>query len=185
MFRAELNRDLYLQLLEERHAAEVFTLVDQDRASLREWLPWVDATETQDDTLIFIRSSLEQFASNKGFAAGIWHQDQFCGTIGTHKLDWLNRKGEVGYWLGHSFQGKGIITAACRAVTTHLLGGMELNRVLICCAKGNEKSCAVAQRLGFTDEGVAREAQLLHGNFHDLRRFSMLKKDWKPHPGGL
>ena len=185
MFRGQVRDDVYLQLLEERLAAEVFSLVDREREYLREWLPWVDATQTLDDTLSFIRSSLEQFASNHGFAAGIWSEGRFCGVIGTHKLDLLNQKGEIGYWLGRSFQGQGIVTAACRAVVTHLLYGMELNRVTIHCAAGNEKSCAVARRLGFTEEGLAREAQLLHGRFYDLRCFVMLKKDWKQEPGRL
>jgi ribosomal-protein-serine acetyltransferase len=180
MFRAQIRDQVYLQLLEERHAAEVFALVDQEREYLREWLPWVDATETLDDTLSFIKSSLEQFASNHGFAAGIWSDGRFAGVIGTHKLDLLNRKGEIGYWLGRSAQGQGIVTAACRAVVTHLLGDMDLNRVEIHCAVGNDKSCAVALRLGFTEEGMAREAQLLHGTFRDLRRFAMLKRDWTP-----
>ena len=185
MFRAPVRENVFLQLLEEGHAAEVFSLVDRDRAYLREWLPWVDATELIDDTLSFIRASREQFASNKGFAAGIWSEQRFCGVIGTHQLDLLNRKGEIGYWLGRSFQGRGIMTEACRAVVTHLLGEMDLNRVSIHCARENEKSCAVAQRLGFTEEGTAREAQFLHGHFHDLRRFSMLKKDWNPAAGRL
>jgi ribosomal-protein-serine acetyltransferase len=185
MFRAHVRENVYLQLLEERHASQAFLLVDQDRGYLREWLPWVDATETIDDTLSFIRSSLEQFASGKGFVAGIWSEQKFCGVIGTHKLDLLNRKGEIGYWLGRSFQGQGIMTAACRAVVTHLLGEMDLNRVEIHCARENQKSCAVAVRLGFAEEGLAREAQFLHGHFHDLRRFVMLKKDWKPEPGRL
>lgn len=178
MFRAQIHDGVFLRLLEERHAAEVFSLVDRDRDYLREWLPWVDTTETIEDTLSFIRSTLEQFASQKGFAAGIWKEQQFCGVIGTHKLDLLNRKGEIGYWLGRAFQGQGIMTAACRAVVTQLLGEMDLNRITIECAKDNQKSCAVAQRLGFTEEGLAREAQLLHGRFHDLRRFAILKKDW-------
>jgi len=185
MFRAQVRENVYLQLLEERHAAEVFSLCDHDRAYLREWLPWVDATETVEDTLSFIRSSLEQFASNKGFVAGIWSARQFCGVIGTHKLDLLNRKGEIGYWLGQSFQGKGIMTEACRAVVTHLLGDMDLNRVEIQCARENGKSCAIPGRLAFTEEGLAREAQFLHGHFHDLRRFIMLKRDWKPAAGRL
>jgi ribosomal-protein-serine acetyltransferase len=180
MFRAQIRDQVYLQLLEERHAAEVFSLVDQEREYLRQWLPWVDATENLDDTLSFIKSSLEQFSSNHGFAAGIWSDGRFAGVIGTHKLDLLNRKGEIGYWLGRSVQGQGIVTAACRAVVTHLLGEMDLNRVEIHCAVGNEKSCAVAQRLGFTEEGLAREAQLLHGTFRDLRRFAMLKREWTP-----
>lgn len=185
MFRARTSDHAYLQLLEERHAPEVFALIDRDRAYLRQWLPWVDATESVDDSLSFIRSSLEQFASNKGFVAGIWSEGQFCGVIGTHKLDLLNRKGEIGYWLGKSHQGKGIITAACGAVVTYLLSEMDLNRVEIQCAVKNEKSCAVPRRLGFVEEGVAREAQLLHGQFHDLRRFVMLRRDWKAPFGRL
>jgi ribosomal-protein-serine acetyltransferase len=98
--------------------------------------------------------------------------------IGTHKLDLLNRSGEVGYWLGKSFQGKGIMTAACRAVVTHLLNNLDLNRVTIHCAKANDKSSAIPRRLGFAEEGLAREAHLLHGIFHDSRRFAMLKRDW-------
>jgi ribosomal-protein-serine acetyltransferase len=180
MFRAQIRDHVYLQLLEERHAAEVFSLVDQERDYLREWLPWVDATQTLDDTLSFIRSSLEQYASQKGFACGIWRDRTFCGVIGTAKLDMLNRKGEIGYWLGRSFQGQGIMTAACRVLMTHMFAEMDLNRVEIQCAVGNDKSCAVAQRLGFNEEGPAREAQLLHGRFRDLRRFAMLKRDWAP-----
>jgi ribosomal-protein-serine acetyltransferase len=179
MFRAPIDDHIYLQLLEERHAHEVFSLVDRDRAYLREWLPWVDATESVDDSLIFIKSSLEQFASNKGFVSGIWSDRQFCGVIGTHKLDWINRKVEIGYWLGRAYQGRGIMTAACRAILAYLFDEMDLNRVLIQCAQGNEKSCAVAQRLGFIEEGLAREGQLLHGTFRDLRRFAMLKKEYR------
>jgi ribosomal-protein-serine acetyltransferase len=180
MFRAQIQDQVYLQLLQERQAAEVFSLIDRERAYLREWLPWVDATRTIDDTLSFIRSSLEQFASQKGFACGIWRERTFCGVIGTAKLDMLNRKGEIGYWLGGSFQGQGIMTAAARAVVTHMFHEMDLHRVEIQCAEGNDKSCAVAQRLGFTKEGPAREAHLLHGRFRDLRRFAMLKRDWTP-----
>jgi ribosomal-protein-serine acetyltransferase len=180
MFRAPIREDVYLQLLEVRHASELFALVDQDRSYLRQWLPWVDSTQTVDDILSFIRSSLEQFSANTGLVAGIWTHGRICGVIGAHKFDLLNRKVEIGYWIGQSFQGKGIVTAACRAMVTHLLNDLDLNRVTIQCARENEKSCSVAKRLGFIEEGVAREAQYLLGQFHDLRRFAMLKKDWKP-----
>jgi ribosomal-protein-serine acetyltransferase len=179
MFRAQIREDLYLQLLEERHAAELFSVVDQNRGYLREWLPWVDATQGIDDILGFIRSTLEQFATGKGFACGIWCDARLCGVVGTAKLDPLNRNVEIGYWLSRSSQGRGIMTAVCRSVVAHVLGEMDLNRVTIQCARENTKSCAVAVRLGFTEEGMAREAQLLHGQFHDLRRFAMLKKDFR------
>jgi ribosomal-protein-serine acetyltransferase len=180
MFLARLRPDLDLRLLEERHAATVFALVDRDREYLREWLPWVDSTLRQEDSLSFIRASLEQFASNSGFAAGVWWNEQFVGVVGTHKIDWLNRKVELGYWLGKNFQGQGIMTDASRAAVTHLLVEMDLNRVTIQCATGNAKSCAIPRRLGFTLEGTLRDGQLLNGRYEDLLMFAMLRRDWKP-----
>src|SRR5437660_5725991 len=136
MFRAPLRSGFELRLVEERHAPAIFATVDRERQSLRQWLPWVDATRTQDDTLAFIRASLEQFAANNGFAAGLWNHDSYIGGIGTHKIDWLNRKVEIGYWLSESFQGKGLMTDASRALVAHALGELDLNRVEIHCAAG-------------------------------------------------
>ena len=178
MFRAPLRPGLDLRLLEERHAAAVFALVEQERERLREWLPWVDATETMDDTLAFIRASLEQFAANHGFAAGIWSNNTLAGVIGTHKIDWPNRKVEIGYWLAHEFEGQGIITEACRALVTHLFRELDLNRVGILCAPGNTRSCAIPLRLGFRLEGTLREGELCCGRYLDLNVYSMLKRDW-------
>jgi len=185
MFRTTIREGVYLELLQERHAAHVFALVDREREYLRRWLPWVDATQSVDDSVSFIKSSLDQFASGKGFAAGIWRDAKLCGVIGTHKLDLLNRNGEIGYWIAESAQGKGIVTGACQAVVTHLFDDLELNRVTIHCAVGNEKSAAIPQRLGFTRESVARGAHLLHGDFLDVSIFVMLRGDWKPAQAGL
>jgi len=187
MFRASLRPGLELRILEERHAPTVFALVEQERPYLREWLPWVDATLTEDDTLAFIRASLEQFSNNHGFAAGIWdmsanaagNQGAFAGVIGTHKINWPNRKVELGYWLGRKFQGRGIATEACRAMVTHLLTEVDLNRVEIHCATGNAKSCAIPRRLGFTLDGTLREGELCCGRYLDLHVFGMLQKDWR------
>jgi ribosomal-protein-serine acetyltransferase len=180
MFRARIGQDLDLRLLEERHAAAAFELVNRDRLDLSEWLQWVDATKTEDDTLSFIRSALEQYAANNGFTAGIWSEDRFAGVVGTHKINWLNRKVEIGYWLGRAFRGKGIMTNACRAVVTYALGELDLHRVEIHCAAGNEKSCAIPRRLRFTLDGTMREGHLLQGQYHDLLVFGMLQRDWKP-----
>jgi ribosomal-protein-serine acetyltransferase len=178
MFRAPLENGVELRLLEERHASAVFATVDEQREHLRRWLPWVDATITEDDSLAFIRSSLEQFASNNGFAAGIWKQGRVIGVIGMHKINWLNRSVELGYWIAKEEQGQGIITGACRAVITHVFRELDLHRVQIRCATGNAKSCAIARRLGFAHEGTVREAEQVNGEFFDLHVFGMLQRDW-------
>ena len=182
MFRAQIRPGVELRLLEERHTAAAFELMDRDRDYLREWLAFVDTTLTEDDWRKFIRASLQQFAANEGFAAGIWNGPQFMGVIGTRKIDWLNGSAALGYWMGRAFQGKGIMTGACRVILDHLFQDLFLNRVEIQCATGNSRSAAIPRRLGFNLEGTRREAELVNGKFYDLLLFSMLRKQWKQEP---
>jgi ribosomal-protein-serine acetyltransferase len=179
MFRAQVQPGVELRLLEERHTSAAFALMDQDRDYLRQWLAFVDTTCAEEDWRKFIRASLQQFAANEGFAAGIWRGEQFLGVIGTRKIDWLNGNVALGYWIGRAFQGKGIMTGACRVVLRHLFQDLLLNRVEIQCATENSKSAAIPRRLGFTLEGTRREAELVNGKFYDLLVFSMLRKEWK------
>jgi ribosomal-protein-serine acetyltransferase len=177
MFVAQVRPNLELRPLEERHAAAVFRLVNRDRDDLREWLPWVDVTRSEDDTQAFIRSALERFASKGEIAAGIWYQGTFAGGLGVHPLARLYRTMEIGYWLGREFRGLGIITDCCRTVVRHVLVELEQNRVEIHCATGNTKSRAIPARLGFTHEGTLRQAQCLHGRYHDLELYSLLRSE--------
>jgi ribosomal-protein-serine acetyltransferase len=179
MFRAPVRPGLELRLFEERHAPAAFALVNQDRAYLRPWLAWVDSTESADDTLSYIQSSLQQFAAGKTIATGIWFENQFAGSLGMHNISKLMRKAEIGYWIGESFQGKGIVTDCCRVMIAHALGELELNRVEIHCAVSNVKSAAVPRRLGFQLEGTLREANFAGDRFHDVHIFGMLRKDWR------
>jgi ribosomal-protein-serine acetyltransferase len=48
---------------------------------------------------------------------------------------------------------------------------------VIQCGVGNRRSSAVARRLGFTLEGIARRAQLLHGEFIDLEVWSLVRPE--------
>lgn len=178
MFYHSLRPGVELRPIEDRHAPAIWDLIERDRTRLREWLPWVDNSKSIEDVRTWARTTLDQFAANEGYNAGIWVDNRFAGVVGSHKLNWLYRKIELGYWLGSEFVGRGLMTDAVRALTTHAFVGWELHRVEIWCAAGNERSCTVARRLGFVEEGVHREAQLLNGRYVDLRVFAMLAQDW-------
>jgi ribosomal-protein-serine acetyltransferase len=177
MFHARLRDGLELRLLEERHAPILFGLVDQERHYLRDWFAWVDATQTEDDILTFIRGARERFATKGDISTGIWVENQFAGCVGTHLTNSLNRRTEMGYWLARSFQGRGVMTESCGALVHHALTDLDLNRVEIRCVTSNVHSRGVAKRLGFTHEATLREAELLHGKYHDLEVWSMLRRE--------
>jgi ribosomal-protein-serine acetyltransferase len=61
----------------------------------------------------------------------------------------------------------------------HLIKELGLHRVEIRCGTGNTRSCAVPARLGFTREGVAREAEWVSDRWIDLVIWSMLQEEWE------
>lgn len=179
MVRFGIDDETELRLLKERHAEELFVLMNQNRKYLREWLPWLDTNKSLDDTEEFIKGSLEQFANNSGFQSGIWFRGRLVGVIGYHKIDWANRATSIGYWLGASFQGKGLMTKACRVLVDYAFNEFGLNRVEIRCAVENKKSRAIPQRLGFREEGVIRQAEWLYDRFVDHVVYGMLASEWQ------
>lgn len=179
MFAYHLTDDAELRLLEDRHTRELFELTDRNRQYLRQWLPWLDSAQTMDDTRHFIKDALQQFAANEGFQAGIWYRAALAGVIGYHKIDWFNRQVEISYWLGAEFQGKGLMTEACRALIDHAFRELRLNRVTIRCAIGNTRSCAIPERLGFTREGVIAQGEWLYDHYVDLVVYGLLASEWK------
>ena len=168
-----------LRLVEESDAKELFALVDRERTHLREWLPWLDTNATLADTRAFIDHSKEQHFHNRGFQAGIWYDSALAGIIGYHPIDWQNRMAMIGYWVGKQYEGKGIVTEACRTLVGYAFDELALNRIEIRCATGNVKSCAIPARLGFIKEGIIADGEWLYDYFVDLNVYRMLAREWK------
>lgn len=177
--RLTVDDHLFLRPLGMYDAEELFTLTHQCRQYLREWLPWVDATQSIRDTKLFIESVLRQHASNNGFQAGIWFDETLAGVIGFHRMDWLNRSTSIGYWLGKQFQGRGIMTKSAKKLVDYSFKEINLHRVEIRCAVQNHKSRAIPERLGFANEGCVREAEWLYDHFVDHTIYGMLARDWE------
>ncbi len=179
MIVLRIDDDLILRQLGDGDAVPLYAVIDRNRHYLKQWLPWLDTSQRPDDTLFFIRTTQEQFANNDGFAAGIWFKGSIVGTIGFHKVDWLNRNVEIGYWISEDCQGKGIVTRACKAFIDHAFSEWHLHRVQIRCAVGNSKSCRIPERLGFTKEGLQRQAEFLYDHHVDLIVYGLLEHEWR------
>jgi ribosomal-protein-serine acetyltransferase len=180
MFSYKIDAETELRLIEMRHAKELNALVTNNFEHIREWSAWLKEKERPiARTEEFIQRNLLQFAENKGFEMGIWHKGSMAGQIGYNYLDWNDRRTELGYWLGASFQGKGLVTKSCRALIDYAFHELNFNRVEIRCGVGNTSSRKIPERLGFREEGVARESEWLHDRFIDLVIYGMLASDWK------
>jgi len=178
MFNLKVDEDIELRLLEEKHVGELFALIDRNRDHLRPWMLWVDDTRSVEDVRKFRRTALQRFRQRKGLPAGIWFQGQLVGVIGYNEIDWSGKSATLGYWLGASFQGRGIMTRACRAMLGYAFGELGLDRVEIRVAVENMKSRAIPERLGFKHERTIEQAQWLHDRYADYVVYGMSAGEW-------
>jgi ribosomal-protein-serine acetyltransferase len=178
MFQRVVAPGLELRQFEMRDADRVFEVADRNREYLREWLPWVDRTHCAAEIRDFIAARLEQVEAGQGPNAAIWFDGEIVGGIGCHPIDWANAHATVGYWIDAAHQGKGIMTRCCASLVEYLFGELGVHRVTIQCGTGNRKSCAIPERLGFTREGVLREAEWVNDRWLDLIVWGMLAQDW-------
>ena len=177
MFSFDLGEGESLRLLEESDAAELYALVDADRAYLSEWMPWAPA-QTLGDTRAFLRRARKQLADDDGFQAAIIIDGRIVGEVGFHRVDWQHRSTSIGYWLASAAQGRGTMTRAVRALVDWAFRGWGLNRVEVLAAPANGRSRAVVVRLGFTEEGTLRQAERVGERYLDSVVYSMLASEW-------
>jgi ribosomal-protein-serine acetyltransferase len=177
VFTCNVNSQIELRLIQHLHCRDLFKVMDANRNHLRPWHPWIDLINSTADLDRFITGWLQQLSKNRGFHAGIWHEGALCGVINHLNIDWLNRSTVLSYWLDEARQGRGIMTASCRALVSHAFLALNLNRVTIECASKNARSRRVPERLGFKFEGVVRGAEWLHDHFADHAIYGLLKED--------
>ena len=175
----KVDDTISLTFLEEIHAESLINLVNANRDYLREWLPWVDNMLTVEHSKNYISDCKKRAAEKTDFSFAIIINKNIVGRMGMHHINQQNKIGEIGYWLATGLQGSGIITKCCTSLINHGFAQLDLNRIEIKCAVGNNKSRAIPQKLQFKQEGILRQAELLNGKFIDLYLYAMLKEEWE------
>jgi ribosomal-protein-serine acetyltransferase len=168
-----------LRLVTPADAAELYRMIDRNRAYLAEWLPWVTPEYVETDLSGFLEARELENRNREALTTAIVADGRICGSIALHRIDQFHRSTSIGYWLDEAHNGRGIMTRSCRALVSEAFEGYGLHRVEIRCAVGNNRSAAIPERLGFREEGILRGAELVHGRFLDLRVFSMLSHEWR------
>jgi ribosomal-protein-serine acetyltransferase len=180
MFQIAVAAEIEIRQWTLADAEACFETVARNRASLREWLPWVDRTHSAEDIRHYIRTvAIPQYEGNQGPICGIWVAGKLAGGIGCHAIDWANRSCALGYWLDAEVRSRGVMTKCCAALVRYLFEKLRLHRVCIRCATGNTRSCAIPKRLGFRYEGLELEAEWVGDRWVDLLNWAILEDEWR------
>lgn len=173
-----VNNHLCLRPLGMDDAAALFSLVDDNRLYLRQWLPWLDLTRTIADTQGFIRGAMENQTQGSGCVYAIVLDGLIQGLVGFNAINRAHNSAEVGYWLSQHATGQGLMTQAVAAMIHYGFTHLDLNRIKISAAVANAKSRAIPARLGFTQEATLRQEELLYGDYVDHVVYGLLRKEY-------
>lgn len=178
MFLYKIDDQLSLKLAEVSDADRLFDLTEKARDYLKEWLPWLDLTTSVEDTREFLSGTMKGYAENKSMTTVVLYEREIVGTAGFNSINWSNKTAYIGYWLGHEYQGRGIMTKVAGALTDYAFNHLKLNKVEIRAAEENKKSRGIPERLRFVKEGKIRQAEWLYDHYVDHVVYGILAEEW-------
>ena len=156
-------------------AETMYSYVDQDRARLRIFLPWVDKTLSVADSAAYINMTHSTWEKGTFFDYGIFERETgtYMGNVGVISISWQHDRCEFGYWILGRFEGKGFVAEAVSALEK-VCAGLGFHRMEIRCSSGNQKSASVPKRLGYALDGTLKEDTIEHGAYTDTLVFAKL-----------
>jgi [ribosomal protein S5]-alanine N-acetyltransferase len=127
----------------------------------------------------FIARMRQRFVDRAGIRWGIVREDDLViGTGGFNRWNIHDRFAHLGYELAQAAWGQGIMTEAIGAMIRFGFDWLDLNRIEAETMLGNVASMRVLERCGFQAEGVLRQRYFWKGAFHDMRMFSLLRREY-------
>lgn len=155
-----------------------FELIASNQAHLNTWLTWPNKMQSALNVAAFFDRANLSAAAKQSLVLLVLYQQQVCGVISFNEFQTNNHSASVGYWLGEAYQGLGIVGLALAKLLDIGFNDYQLNKIVIRTGVGNVRSEAVARRLGFVFEGIARDNEWLNGRYTDHKVFSLLRREW-------
>ena len=152
-----LDEGAELRQLTMQDVPALFELTVRNRERLRRWMTWVDMVQREEDTRGFVRDALQNFRAGRSLQMGIWLNGQLVGTIGLFRSARADPEAEIGYWIGESAEGHGLVTRATRVMTRYAFETWGVPTVRIRVEPENLRSRAIPERLGFRLRGEIEE----------------------------
>lgn len=173
---------LTLQRFTRRDAGSLDEAIRESLTELNQWLPWARMDYTTGDTSAFIRESMNAWKEERAWDYSIRLNDdprRHVGNISFWTVSKLGKIAEIGYWVRSSETSRGVCTEAVELLLEEIFHSQGYHKTVLRIAVENHQSDRVAQKLGFTKEGVLREELLIRGNWVDHSLWSLLDREYR------
>ena len=115
------------------------------------------------------------------FAVVLREGGDLVGCIGMG-LNARDNSGELGYWIGVPYWGRGYCTEAAREMVRYGFEVLGLHRIYANHFGSNLASGRVMQKLGMSYEGTRREHYKKWGEYEDQVEYGLLASEWRAAP---
>lgn len=149
--------------------------------------PWEPTWATDELTRNAFRRRLRRYARDSregyGYAFFVFRggdQALLGGLTLSNVRRGVTQSCSLGYWMGKPYAGQGYMTDALGTVLKFVFDDLGLHRLEAACLPSNEPSKAVLRRVGFAEEGMARQYLKIDGTWRDHALFAILASDPRP-----
>jgi RimJ/RimL family protein N-acetyltransferase len=130
---------------------------------------------TLTDAENFINMCLKQ---NPTQVFAVEFNGEYAGNIGLHpETDVYRKSAEIGYFLGQSFWGKGIMTRALKQMVQYGFETFDIVRIHTGVFEYNKASQRVLEKCGFKKEAVFEKAVFKNNRLWNEVRYALQKND--------
>ncbi|MDH0864319.1 tetratricopeptide repeat protein [Mitsuaria sp. GD03876] len=150
--------------------------VRESEETVGRWMGFAHAGYTVEEGAAWFARCTQNLAAGTSYDLGIFDRETgaFVGGCGLNHFNVMHPLCNLGYWVRRSCEGRGVASAAVRALSRFGFGTLKIQRIEIVVAVGNEPSQAVARKAGAHYEGVLRNRLQVNGVVADAHMFSLV-----------
>jgi [ribosomal protein S5]-alanine N-acetyltransferase len=140
------------------------------------------------DALNFIKKARNDFESLSALHFAIEYKGMselrnncpvFVGSIGLKNINLINKKANLGYWIGEQYWGRGIATECVRLVINYAFSSSDLGlrEVIAYVFPENKASIRVLEKNGMKKKGEVHEYHEISKRYRNSLQYIIMKSD--------
>lgn len=173
---------LILRPIEETDVSALFPLIND--ADVARDMMSVPHPYPEEEYAPWIRQAREKMERREQFDMAIVLKETGLpiGSCGIMNISWDHMRGEIGYWLGKPYWGRGYMTDAARRMIEFGFHELGFERIHAYCFTRNGASARVLEKVGLMREGHIRHAIKKADGFHDLYLYGIIREEFAAKP---
>ncbi|MFY8351228.1 GNAT family N-acetyltransferase [Pseudoalteromonas sp. SSM20] len=157
----QISPQIILRPLNLLDASAILSLVNLNRERLAEYLYWVEDVRCVDSAKQYIFDRVNN-GLNEAHWFKIYFNNEICGVFAVKSICPQTHVAELGYWLGDSAKGNGVISQIVKYLPK-LLANTSANAIEFRCLEQNHASIKVALRAGANLVGSIPDFMVANG----------------------